>query len=208
MAFTNKVVDGGDILLQIDGKVLGCSTSHSIEITSAVREISCKGSGDWTDSEYARLSWSGSTDALFNPEGSGTFVRYSDLVSLMTTKQVVTITSVYTEGGETFSQTGDVVITSINQTAGDSENTTFSVSFQGKGELITTKSDVYEVTVTATGATHVVVEETNAIKAYSGSPVVFTLANGSYNIKAFNATQDGRSSVVVSGADESVTITL
>ena len=208
MAFSNKVIDGGDILLEIDGKVLGCSTTHTIETTTATRETNCKGTGDWTGVEYSRLSWSGTTDALFNLEDSGTFVRYKDLFQLMISKSVVTITSTYTEGADTFEMVGDAIITSISQVAGDQENATYSVAFQGRGPLGIVGEDLFNVTVTAAGATHVVCEETNKVLPYDTNPVVFKLPDGTYNFTGFDETTQGRNSVVVSGADAAVTVTL
>ena len=135
MAFSNKVINGSDILLSVEGKTMACSTSHSIELTNAVREVSCKGSGDFTSAEYGRFSWTMSTDALMNLYGT-TFMTYSALLTLMLAKTVVDVVSTYTEGGSTFTMTGEAIITSINKTAADNENASYSVSMQGRGALV------------------------------------------------------------------------
>jgi len=136
MAFTDKVIDGGDILLSVNGLVISCATSHSIELTNAVREISCKGSGDFTSAEYGRFSWTASTDALMNlGKDSAVYVSYSDLMQLMVNKTLVTINSFYREGVDAMSLKGQCIITSINQTSGDSENASYSVGLQGRGDL-------------------------------------------------------------------------
>jgi len=211
MPFTNKIIDGGEILLYVDGVVVGCSTTHTIETSNATREVSCKGSGDWTSVEYGKFSWSGTTDALFNLHEDANYVRYKDLWELYISKTVITISSEYTEGGETFIQQGDAVIASINQTAGDSENASYSVSFTGRGELGIVGMDLWNINVTATGATHIVIEELNKCVPYSGTGILsIPVIDGTYNVTAFDDTQHGRSlaPVVVSGADESVSITL
>ena len=137
MAFLDKVIDGGDILLSVEGKTVACATTHSIELTNAVREVSCKGSGDFTSAEYGRFSWSVSTDALMNLGLSAvTYVSYADLMALMLARTTVAIESLYDEGdGSTLTISGDCIITSINQTSGDSENASYSVSLQGRGAL-------------------------------------------------------------------------
>jgi len=136
MAFTDKVIDGGDILLSVNGLIVACATSHSIELTNAVREISCKGSGDFTSAEYGRFSWTASTDALMNlGKDSAMYVSYTNLMELMSEKVLINIDSFYMEGTDSISIKGQCIITSINQTAGDSENASYSVSLQGRGGI-------------------------------------------------------------------------
>jgi len=143
MAFLDKVIDGGDIILSVEGKILACATSHSIELTNAVREISCKGSGDFTSAEYGRFSWTASTDALMNlGKDQATYLSYTALMNLMLAKTIVTVESKYDQDGDaanTYTVSGEAIITSINQTAGDSENASYSVSLQGRGELVSTE---------------------------------------------------------------------
>jgi predicted secreted protein len=139
MAFQDKVIDGGDIILKVDGKVIACATSHTIELTNATREISCKGSGDFTSAEYGRFSWTVSTDALLNlGKDEVEYISYPELMQLMLAKTVVTIESVYDEnsaGTDTMTASGGCIITSISKTAPDSDNSSYSVSLQGRGEL-------------------------------------------------------------------------
>jgi predicted secreted protein len=143
MAFDDKVIDGGDILLSVQGKVIACATSHSIELTNAVREISCKGSGDFTSAEYGRFSWTASTDALLNlGKDSATYVSYADLMALMIAKTIVSVESEYDQDGDaanTLTLTGNCIITSISQSAPDSDNASYSVSLQGRGALTVTE---------------------------------------------------------------------
>lgn len=135
MAFSNQVVNGTDILLSVQGNIIGCATTHSIEITNAVREVSCKGSGDWTSAEYGRFSWSVSVDALVNLYVDASVQHYDDLVTLMLAKTVVTVSSVISEGLDTYTMSGDAIITSISKNASDNENATYSIQLQGRGAL-------------------------------------------------------------------------
>ena len=140
MAFLDKVINGSDIVLKVDGTIIACSTSHTIELTNAVREIACKGSGDFTSAEYGRFSWTVSTDALFNLGLSD--VTYSALMALMLAKTTIAIDSYYDQDGDTLntlSLTGNAIITSISQVAGDNENASYSVSMQGTGALTVTE---------------------------------------------------------------------
>jgi len=134
--FQDKVIDGGDIILKIQGDTVACATSHTIELTNAVREISCKGSGDFTSAEYGRFSWTVSTDALLNLGPGANYVTYTQLMSWMLAKTNVQIASNYSDGaGNSYDVSGECIITSISQTSPDSDNASYSVSLQGRGEL-------------------------------------------------------------------------
>jgi predicted secreted protein len=135
MAFSNSVINGGDILLYIEDHIIGCATTHTIELTNTVREVSCKGSGDFTSSEYGRYSWTASTDALLNLGMSANYVQYDDLYSFMVSKQYVKVKSLYEENSDVFLIQGEAIITSISLTTPDAENASYSVSLQGRGEL-------------------------------------------------------------------------
>jgi hypothetical protein len=211
MAYSDMVIDGGDILLEVDGKTIGCATSHSIEVTSETRDTSCKGSGDWSSVEYSRLAWSGSTDVLFNLEDSGDYVRYTDLWDLLVSKTVITITSTYSEGDDEFVQTGEAVIASISKTAGDKENATFSVSFTGRGALGIVGRDLYYLNVTATGADFIVIEELNKIVSYNGSGVNSIAVKESedgYTVTAFSSSGAAVGSTTVASFTEDTDVTV
>jgi len=143
MSFNNSVIDGGNIILEVDGLIIACATTHTIELTNSVREIACKGSGDFSSAEYGRFAWTVSTDALLNlDDGGGTYITYPELMDLMLAKTVVTIRSVYEQDAtNTMEVTGDCIITSISQASPDSENATYSVSLQGRGELTITVAE-------------------------------------------------------------------
>lgn len=157
MAFTNNVINGGDILLYIGSsavpgtadQLIGCATTHSIEITNAVREVSCKGSGDWTSAEYGRFSWSISIDALVNLSDmtASDISHYQELVTLMLNKTIIAVRSEYDQdangdgvgdGTDTYTLSGEAIITSISKNASDNENASYSVQLQGRGELTQT----------------------------------------------------------------------
>jgi hypothetical protein len=136
MAFSNKVINGTDITLSIGNQVIACATSHSIEITNAVREIACKDSGDFTSAAYGRFSWTVSTDALLNlGVDDNIYMSYDVLLNWMINKSVIDIKSLYVDTTDSYSLSGKAIITSVNLTAGDNENASYSVSMQGVDEL-------------------------------------------------------------------------
>jgi predicted secreted protein len=209
--FPNGVIDGGDILIYVGGKVLGCATTHTIEITNATREVSCKGSGDFTSSEYGRFSWTVSVDALANYyEGDiATVLRYPELIDLFLNKTIVTVESKYEVGSDVHTLSGQAVISSISENAPDSDNTTFSVSLQGRGTLGQSGTNLWEVTINATGADYIIVEETGRIYPYTAGMKIL-MVDGTYNILAYETvtvTRD-RDSVTVSGANTNISLTL
>ena len=133
--FSNQVLNGSDILLYVEGHIIGCATTHTIELTNTVREVSCKGSGDFASAEYGRFAWTASTDALLNLGMGANYVSYTELNQLMVTKTTVKVKSLYVEGSDVFHVEGEAIITSISLSAPDAENASYSVSLQGRGEL-------------------------------------------------------------------------
>lgn len=142
MAFPNSVLNGSDVLLRVEGKLIACATSHTIELTNATREVACKGSGDFTSAEYGRFSWTVSTDALLNLGLDGDeYISYAELMQIMKAKKVVEVLSYY-DGRATNDGAGDGllvygkgIITSISQASPDNDNATYSVSITGREEL-------------------------------------------------------------------------
>ena len=213
MAFPNRVIDGGDILLSVNGTVIGCATSHSLELSTETRDTSCKGSGIWSSMDASRFAWSGSADVLFNLDESGTFTRFVDIWDLMISRTIITITSEYTVGSDTFTQTGQAIITSLPLNAPDKENATFTMGFEGVGALSIVGREAFNLNITANGADFIVVEELNRIVQHSGSGVynlpVVADATG-YTVTAFDSGGSlvGSASTGAVAADTPVTVTL
>ena len=136
MAFSDKVINGSDVLLRVNGEMIACATSHTIELTNATREVSCKGSGDFTSAEYGKFSWMVSTDALLNlGMDEDSYIDYSSLMDIMLNKQLIDIISFTEEGNDALVVQGQGIITSISQVNPDSDNASYSVSIQGRGDI-------------------------------------------------------------------------
>jgi len=135
MAFSNRVIDGGDVLLKVNGKVLGCSTSHTITISSDIISLANKEDGGWADGIQGTFSWSVSTDALFNMYSDTNKTMYRDLVGLMLGRNNITVMSSIEEDGSTFIMQGAAIIVDISQSSPDAANASYSVTMQGRGRL-------------------------------------------------------------------------
>ena len=124
-------------------------------------------------------------------------------------KTIITVSSFYSEGTDEFEMYGSAVITSVSQNNPDADNAGFSISLQGRGELGISNSNLWEITVNATGADFVVVEETGLVYPYEAGMTIKAV-DGTYNILAYESTglTSDRDTVVISGADDSVTLTL
>ena len=213
MAFPNRIVEGGDILLSVNGVDIGCATTHSIEINTETRDTSCKGSGNWGSMDYSRFNWSGSADVLFNLDESGVYTRYKDIYNLMLAKEIITISSKYTIGSDTFEQTGQAIVTSLPLNAPDKENATFSISFEGVGALETVGEEAFYLNITADGADYILIEELNRLVPHSGTGVYnlpVTASVAGYTVTAFSsgAAASGSTASGAVSADTAVIVTV
>lgn len=139
-------VQGGDIMLFVDGKSIAYATSHTLEIQGETKDTSNKdeGAGGWSSNEVSILSWSATSDNLYSVDGEGN--EFDDLFDLMVAKTPIdavfakksqTATDVPT-GGWTAGATGykgKVVINNLSLNAPNGEYATYSVQFQGVGAL-------------------------------------------------------------------------
>lgn len=213
MAFPSRVIDGGDILLSVNGTVIGCATSHSLELSSETRDTSCKGSGSWSSMDVSRFAWSGSADVLFNLDESGEFTRYVDIWDLMISKTFIDIESTYSSGSDTFTQMGQAIITGLPLNAPDKENATFTMSFEGVGALSILGKEAFYLNITADNADYIVVEELKRTVAHSGTGVynlpVLADTTG-YTVTAFSSggALVGSATTGAVAADKAVTVTL
>lgn len=143
------ILNGTDLLLYVSTDsgttwtALAHATSHSISYTMATRETSDKGSGTAKKIAPSRTSFSGSAEGLV------TYVAacdYHTLLGYIRNRTELMIASAQDDGTgdpdagtvtavNTAYYTGMVYLTSVDITAGDEENTTYSVSFEGNGDL-------------------------------------------------------------------------
>ena len=141
----NKVVNGTDFLLSMDGKVVAHAKSHTINVTTAMRDTTSKTSAGWKETAKGRFSWTAKIDGLVSYET--TICNYTTLMAAMLAGEEVVLTSIDNTGGTIVAglvtpiigasiATGSAIITSIDLTSPDADNVTFSVSFEGTGPLV------------------------------------------------------------------------
>lgn len=131
----------------LGGKSIAFATSHTLTVNLATSETTSKDSGGkWADSEARLLSWTIDSENLMSNDGEG--VTYDDLFDHMTKRETVELkfalkketadtvpTGGWTPG--TAYRTGKALITALTLNAANGENSTFTVSFTGKGPLTT-----------------------------------------------------------------------
>lgn len=143
-----QIIEGGKLMLFLNGKSIAMATNHSLSISAETSEISNKdlGAGDWAASAIKKFSWEVSTENMY------TVQSYKKLYELMLAKQPVTAVfcpksyelvedpSTYFESwtwepGDNWRMVGQVLITSLDVQAPNDDNATFSCTMTGTGEL-------------------------------------------------------------------------
>jgi predicted secreted protein len=131
MTATTGVINGTMFLVYLEGTAIAYSTSCTLSLTSAARDVSSKTSAGVTNREYGKRDWSVSGDALYQFSSSKTF---TDLMSLYTNRTKVTV-RVSTETASNKYYEGEAVITSLSATFPSEENSTYSYTFEGDGAI-------------------------------------------------------------------------
>ena len=135
-ARTPGVLNGTDLLVYIDSThPIGLSTDCSITINRATRDTSNKDSGGWKTVLPGQREWTVSCNALVAFDNT---YNLTYLTALMIAGTVINLKfqTGNTAGDPSFS--GTALITSVNASAANQSNTTFSISFQGSGPLALT----------------------------------------------------------------------
>lgn len=154
----SKIIEGGDLMLFVNGHSVAFATSHSLSISTETSETTNKDiRGGWAASKVKKFSWTCNTENLYANEGSGT--TFADLFDLMVAKTEITAifglksqdanadvpNTGWTPATSLFGNTavdsfptyytGKVVITSLEVNAPDDDNATFTCEFTGCGAL-------------------------------------------------------------------------
>jgi len=143
------IINGTDLLLYYstdDGTTwtaLAHATSHSLSYTMGTRETADKSTGTAKTVAPTRTSFSGSCDGLV------TYIEscdYHTLLGFIKNRTPLKIASGQDDGagdpddstvstGTAAYYTGDIYLTNVDISAGDDDNTTYSASFTGNGDL-------------------------------------------------------------------------
>ena len=146
----NKVSYAGDMMIFLSTGTgttypVAFSTNATLNVTVATREISSKDSGYWTDKAAGKISWDASSDALYcyTLTSGTTRNTYDELYAMMIAREAVNFVFGKTSGstpnwsvdsGEDY-YSGDAIITSLNLNSPDGDNSTYSITLEGTGEL-------------------------------------------------------------------------
>jgi predicted secreted protein len=136
--------------------------SHSIDITRESRQVSSKSTGEWMLSRYGKISWSGSIEGLIIYDAN--VFNYEQLADMQIGRDLIKVISVLNDAEQgtplddakadydpteallanaaqnpftvgTPYYEGDAIISSLGKTAGQDDNATFSLSFEGASAL-------------------------------------------------------------------------
>ena len=140
----NGQINGTELGVYIGGTLVAYSTSASLNVNHSPRSTSNKEDGGWETAMEGYRNWDVSCDALYawlDPAGSAIS---NETLSELFTSYITTRASFTLTFGVTSSTTGDTKytgtawLTSASLSAPDQDTSTFSVSFQGSGELTQT----------------------------------------------------------------------
>ena len=134
-----QVINGSDLMLFIGGKSIAFATSHKLTINAETVETTSKdNTGGWTSKQVKKLSWTANSENLYSVDGYkslfNSMIGTTELDAVFALKKETELPATgWTP--ETDKLSGKVIITSIDLNAPDGDNATFSVSFEGVGEL-------------------------------------------------------------------------
>ena len=118
------IINGGDITVTQGGTLIANSTSHTLTINMATRETSNKDDGIYTSRQGGRLDVSVQVEGLIATGG------FKTLLSLIVARTPLTLA--LKEGVTTY-MSGSFLLTSVEQSAPDQENVTYSANFEYAG---------------------------------------------------------------------------
>ena len=140
MAATTNVINGTSYILEIteDGgttyELVAHLTGTSFSQSMDVRETTTKGSAGWRELREGLRSWSASAEGFIRNDAEASKAKFQDLYALYSGRTQFGVRFTNANTGD-YELTGDVYITSLEETAEMEDNLSFSVSFEGTGVL-------------------------------------------------------------------------
>ena len=130
MATVGKV-NGTAILLFVEGTAIACLTSNNISLSHAPRETTNKDSGGNKESLEGMNSWSGGGEGFFAEDSP---FGFEDLWDLWKARGIVTVKESSGVTGD-IEYSGSAFITALERSSPLEETVTFTISFEGTGEM-------------------------------------------------------------------------
>ena len=142
-------LNGKDLMLWIDGKVVALSTSCTLNLTAATQSSGTKDDGLWDANEIGNLSWNCSNESVDTADTNRSNDQvFDDLFDLYSAGKPIAITvgipsnknnTGVPEAGwlapAAGTYVGQALITSLSRTGAKGSNGSVSVSLQGYGAL-------------------------------------------------------------------------
>jgi len=125
------ILNGTIAKISVAGTTVAHLTSNSLTFDMSTRDASTKDSNGWKESLSGQKSFSGSAEGFFAEDASYGYEDLYDVFEARTLVEVIWTTSVV--GDQQYR--GNCFITSLERTDGLEESSTFSVSFEGTGDV-------------------------------------------------------------------------
>lgn len=128
---TTDILNGTLMAIYIGGVKISHLTTNGFTLDRPTRETSSKDTANWSTFKHKRMNWSmnGSAyfafDAGYGPDDIFDAIKNGTEVSIMTSTEVVGDMKYW----------GTALITGFTPDYPDDENSSYSVTFQGTGEL-------------------------------------------------------------------------
>ena len=136
---TTGIIEGTLMRLELVDEALIHATSCSLSITLETRETSSKDiSGNWTDAEGAKLSFSVSAEGLYSQDDtidSNSRADVEQLFDYITARQKIAFKMTTSVAGD-IEYSGQVLVTNLEFSHPDAENGTWSIQGTGAGALV------------------------------------------------------------------------
>lgn len=138
---------GKNLMVFVDGKTLALARSCNFTVTTNTEDGSTKDDGGYDNQDVVGFSWTASSDNVSTAQPGAHELTYDDLLDIQLAGTPVTLVfGVAANAGNievpdggwttpTKGRTGKAIITNVNVTAANKQNSTFTVDFAGKGPL-------------------------------------------------------------------------
>lgn len=140
-------LDGKDLMLWVNGKVVALSTGCTINVTATTVSSDTKDDGIWGAEEVGKMNWNASNDSVSAKDKRNFDQSYNELFDLMVAHEPVEVqfgipknannNGVPSNGWELpeGQYKGKAIITSLNKNGNTGAKSTMSVGLNGHGAL-------------------------------------------------------------------------
>lgn len=129
-------LQGGDLLIYIGSEPIAAATSSELDTTQNIIDVSNKDTGNFREIVAGRKEWTMSSDNIvdFSPESG--FTGYQAIFNAWRNGTEVTVKmALKTEqSGDPYFE-GSALVAACPLSAPDNDSATFSVTFEGNGDL-------------------------------------------------------------------------